>query len=122
MMPAPTALSFRTVDAGAVEDEPVSPPREARSTDLAKASLPIAWVAGIAVAVGGFGVSQAMSMAAMRSDVRDILTRMQYESQLRNDAVRLSDARFEALESKIESAGLRNFNMQMAQELAKKAK
>ena len=88
-------------------------------TDASRLTLPLAWVVGIVITVGGFGVTQALNMAAMRSDVRDILTKMQYEAQMNAKDEQLFDARFKALEAKIDAAGLRNFNMMQAQELAK---
>lgn len=99
------------------EDAAVSPP--AKTTDASKLSLPIAWVVGIVITVGGFGVSQALSMAAMRSDVRDILTRMEYEAKMREMDASILDARFKALDAQITSAGLRNFNASIATELSK---
>lgn len=104
------------------ETEGVSPPRESKSTDASKLSLPIGWVAGIVVAVGGFGISQALSMAALRSDVRDILTRMQYEVQISERDAKIIESRFAALEAKIEAAGLRNAAMSLSQELQKKGR
>jgi hypothetical protein len=98
------------------EDTAVSPPK---STDASQLSLPIAWVAGIVITVGGFAISQALSVAAMRSDVRDILTRMEYEAKMRESDAKLLEARFASLDAQISSAGLRNFNMAQAQELAK---
>ena len=100
------------------EDTAVPPVREVRSTDASTLSLPIAWVVGIVITVGGFGVSQAMSVAGMRSDVRDILTRMEYESKLRQSEADLLEAKFKALDAQITSAGLRNFNMAQAQQLS----
>ncbi|MFN0314777.1 MAG: hypothetical protein ACKVQA_07055 [Burkholderiales bacterium] len=98
-----------------LHEDTVSP--TAKSTDLAKASLPIAWVAGIVLTLCGFGVTQALSMAAMRSDVRDILTRMEYEAKMRETDARLLEARFSALDAQITSAGLRNSALNMAQKL-----
>lgn len=99
------------------EDTAVSPP--AKSTDASKLSLPIQWVAGIVIVVGGFGVSQALGMASLQSDVRDILTRMEYEAKMREIDGKLLDARFTALDAQITSAGLRNSNMALSQELTK---
>ena len=101
------------------EETAVSPPRENRATDLSKTSVPIAWVVAIAVFVGGFGVSQALSMAAMRSDVRDILTRMEYEAKMREGDAKLLDARFAALDAQITSSGLRNAALGMTQQIDK---
>lgn len=100
------------------EDTAVSP--STRSTDASKLSLPIAWVVAIVITVGGFGVSQALSMAAMRSDVRDILTRMEYEARMRESDAKLLEARFASLDAQISSAGLRNAAVAMSQELQKR--
>lgn len=100
------------------EDTAVSPP-VAKTTDASQLSLPIAWVVGIVITVGGFGVSQAMSVAAMRSDVRDILTRMEYESKMRVMDATILEAKFKALDAQITSAGLRNSNMALSSELVK---
>ena len=44
---------------------------------------------------------------------------MEYERQLEVEKAKLLDQRFEALKSMIESTGLRNANMSLAQELMK---
>lgn len=98
-------------------EDTVSPP--AKSTDASKLSLPIAWVVGIVITVGGFGISQALSMAAMRSDVRDILTRMEYEAKMREMDASILDAKFKALDAQITSAGLRNAALSMTQQIDK---
>jgi len=111
-------MAHAAVYSGELHEEPdVSP--TAKTTDASKLSLPIGWVAAIVVTVGGFGISQALGMAALRSDVRDILTRMEYENQKRHDASEKFDAQVKMLEAKIESSGLRSASMSMAQELSK---
>lgn len=104
----------------------VSPPREARSTDASKLSFPlqlvIAIVVGCVTIVSGQMIldrGRGDSQAQIQSDVRDILTRMEYEAKMKVMSDKALDARFESLESKIEASGLRNFNMSMAQELSK---
>lgn len=113
-LPIP-AVYERDTDAGAADVTPRPP----RSTDATRLTLPIGVVVAIVITVAGFAISQAVSLAGMRSDVRDILTRMEYEAKLNESEGRRLDQRFQALESKIESAGLRNANMAMAQEMAK---
>jgi hypothetical protein len=99
-------------------EDTVSP--TAKSTDASQLTLPIRWVVGIVMVVGGFGISQALSMAAMRSDVRDILTRMEYEAKMRENDARLLEARFASLDAQITSAGLRNAAVAMSQEIIKR--
>lgn len=99
------------------EEPDVSP--TAKSTDASKLSLPIGWVAGIVVFFVGFAGQQAYSLSSMRSDVRDILTRMEYEAKLNDRDSKLLDQRFAALDAQISAAGLRNANMVLSQELAK---
>jgi len=51
------------------EERDVSP---AKTQDASKLSLPIGWVAAIVLALGGFGINQALGMSNLQSDVRDM--------------------------------------------------
>ena len=72
------------------EDTAVSP--TAKSTDASKLSLPIGWVAGIVVAVGGFGVSQAMARLGQRTVSADHL---RTQEALALSAIRAVRAQYE---------------------------
>lgn len=102
----------------------MSPQRETRSTDASRLSFPlqlvIAIVVGCVTIVSGQmlldrGRSEAQSQ--IQSDVRDILTRMEYEAKLKAMSETALEQRFKSLESKIEAAGLRNAAMAMSQQL-----
>lgn len=105
----------------------VSPAREtARVTDASRLSFPLQLVISIVVGcvtiVGGQLVldrGRSDAQLKIQSDVRDILTRMEYESKMKTLSDDALEQRFKALEAKIESAGLRNANMVFAQELQK---
>lgn len=85
---------------GLPEERDVSPPKS--TTDATRLSFPIGWVAAIVLTVGGFGVQQAMSLAAMRSDVRDILTRMEMQARLQESDKRAQDLIFETTGKSVE--------------------
>lgn len=115
-----------TFDDLQAEEQDVSPTREARITDASRLSFPlqlvIAIVVGCVTIVSGQLVldrGRGEALAAVQSDVRDILTRMEYEAKLKNVRDEMLQQQFKSLESKIEAAGLRNANMAMAQEMAK---
>lgn len=110
--------------------EDVTPPREARTTDLSKTflTLPVviaiisSVVTGVASAgVAGWAYSTGIRevLSATQSDIRDIRTSMSYERQAKEKESENLELRFKMLEAQIESAGLRNAAMSMAQELQK---
>ena len=77
-MPVPTALSFRPVGDVAVEDT-LSPPRsDVIPTDASKLSFPLQLV--IMIVSGALVLYVALS--GLRSDVRDISTRMDAREKL----------------------------------------
>lgn len=115
-------------DAAVYEDkEPdVSPPREGRITDLTKTSVPLPFM----LTVIAFAIAVAAGIWRIESQVTVIQTAISYERELDQqratrqderdtDYRRYIDQRFETLEAKIESAGLRNASMALAQELKK---
>jgi len=74
----------------------VTPPREdrpARATDASKLTFPlqlvIIIVSGVVATVGAFWVAT----STLRSDVRDILTRMELASRSESDRMKLQDER-----------------------------
>lgn len=108
------------------EDADVSPPREARVTDLTKVSVPMPFM----VTLVGIALAFAAGVWRVESNVSVIQNAMSYERQLdaeRADRAterdadyrRYIDQRFETLEAKIEASGLRSANMSFAQELQK---
>lgn len=105
-LPVPTAGSFRRVRDTAIED-PVSPPREGRQTDLTKTSVPLPFMLTIVAAA----IAVAMGVWRIESQVSILTTKIEYERQLDAERSKALDQRFEALESKIEAAGLRNTAM-----------
>ena len=111
------------------EDTAVSSTRDTRSTDASKLSFPlqlvIAIVVGCVTIVGGQALidrGRGDAQAQIQSDVRDILTRMEYEAKLKGMSDKALDERFDALEAKIESAGLRAAALSMSQELQRKGR
>lgn len=115
--------------AGDIDVSPTTAVRDTRSTDASKLSFPlqlvIAIVVGCVTIVGGQAImdrGQNLERAKIQSDVRDILTRMEYEATLRDISDKALNARFDALEAQIESAGLRNAAMSMSQELQRKGR
>lgn len=111
-------------DEGLPEERDVSPPRDTRITDASKLSFPlqlvIAIVVGCVTIVSGqmlLDRGRGDAQAQIQSDVRDILTRMEYEAKLKAATDKALDSRFAALEAKIDAAGLRNAAMSMSQEM-----
>lgn len=87
---------------GDEEESVVSPTREGRSTDASRLNLPIGWVAGIVVFFVGVAGSQAYNTSGMRSDVRDILTRMEMQSRISEADKRSQDMIFETTSKTVE--------------------
>lgn len=117
-LPEPTAPMFRRVTDPAVEDT-VSPPRSThareRATDLARATISIpqmAWLIGIAIGIAAVGWR-------LESRLDLINERIQHNRELIDLREKALEDRFKMLEAKIESAGLRNYNMSVVQELQK---
>ena len=104
----------------------MSPAR--RSTDLAKTSVPlpmVLWLLG-AIAITAFAVggaqyvisgSDRVAQAQMQSDIRDIRTRMENQTEVRKLEKELLDAQLASMKSTIESTGLRNAAMAMSTEI-----
>ena len=114
---------YPSIDAGA---EDVTPPRESRSTDVSKLTATLPTVVAIvftALAVSGAQyvaqAGQREAQAEMQSDIRDMRTRMEYEAKLNEKDSILLEQRFQALEAKIETAGLRNAAIAISGELQK---
>lgn len=117
MMPAPTALSFRSVTDGAVEDEPVSPPREIRATDLSKTSVPLPFMLTIiglvvAIAAGVWRIDSRVSVINARLDAQD-----KYNADIKDLNKAYLDQLSKTLEQQIVNAGLRSTAMALTQEL-----
>lgn len=72
---------FRRKGGPALEDDTVTPPREARSTDASKLSFPLQLVIGI---VSG-ALMLYVALSGLRSDVRDISTRMEAREKLQDE-------------------------------------
>lgn len=109
------ALAVFPVDEASV----VSPTREARSTDAAKLTVPLPYLATLI----GLALAGAAGVWRIEGKVGQFETAMQYERELDQQREKYLDQRFSALEAKIESSGLRNFAMQQQSridELAKK--
>jgi hypothetical protein len=95
------------------EDTAVSPP--AKTTDVAKLTVPLPMMAAI---VGSCLLAAA---GVWRIETKVAVFEAAYTHQRERDADyrEYINQRFETLEAKIESAGLRNANMALSQELAK---
>lgn len=95
-------------------EEIVSPPRPARATDdvmKLKVPLPVT-VTLIAAAIG-----IAAAMWRIETNMSNINLIIQYERQLDVERQKQLDLRFQALDAKIETAGLRNASMNLATQL-----
>lgn len=104
----------------------VAPSREPRATDITKVHVPMPFmVTLVLIAMGG-----AAGVWRIESKVSVIETSMAYERQMATERMqrenerdadyrRYIDQRFETLEAKLESAGLRNAALSMSQEIAK---
>ncbi len=83
---------------------PVEPdvvaPREIRSTDITKATVPIGLVVVMVIAISGFGIAQAVSLSSLRSDVRDIRTLLDSQKEL-------IDLKFQLMRAEMEKGELR---------------
>ena len=79
-LPEPTAPSFRRQAGAAVEDA-LTPIRERLSTDASKLSFPLQLVIGI---VSGT-LMLYLALSGLRSDVRDISTRMEAREKLQDE-------------------------------------
>lgn len=102
-----------------VADEPDVTPRPAKMTDATKLTVPVPYM----ISLIGLAVVCAAGVWRIEGKVGQFETAMQYERELDQQREKYLDQRFTALESKIESAGLRNFAMQQQSridELAKK--
>lgn len=116
-----------------IEPDVASSPPSRRATDVSTLTMPIAWVWVIVIAVVSFAVNQAWTLSGVRSDVRDMSTRMeardkaeteraQAEREIKELEKRYLEQRFATLESKIETAGLRNAALAMTQQLEQQRK
>lgn len=80
-MPEPTAPSFRRQGEAALEDAVTPTLREGRSTDASKLSFPLQLVIGI---VSGT-LMLYVALSGLRSDVRDMSTRMEAREKLQDE-------------------------------------
>jgi hypothetical protein len=97
----------------AVEDT-VSPPREARSSDLTQSTVPLPYM----ITVIGTVVVIAFFVFSIKSDVQLINLRLEYEAKMRVSDKESVEQQFKALEAKIEAAGLRNAAMAFSTQLS----
>lgn len=98
--------------------------REARITDASRLSFPlqlvIAIVVGCVTIVSGqmlLDRGRTETQSQIQSDVRDILTRMEYEAKLKAMSDNAMEERFKSLEAKIEASAMRNAAMAMSTEI-----
>jgi septal ring factor EnvC (AmiA/AmiB activator) len=87
-------------------------PREVRSTDISSLKFPIqiviAIVAGFLAAAGAFYTSQ----AGLRSDVRDILTRLDFQVKAQDDRINDVKHELEKTKDQLETTRLELANLQ----------
>ncbi len=117
------AVAVYPDEADAGVDE-MTTPRPPRATDAESISFRLQSVIGIVAACftlmgGQFLLDRGRNdtQAKIQSDVRDILTRMEYEAKLKAMSDSAQEERFKSLEAKIESSGLRNAAMAMSTEI-----
>lgn len=102
-LPGPTTPFCRRVTDAAVEERAVSPPREEKTVTAERLSFPLPMVAAIvatAVAVSG---AQYLAQAGLRSDVRDILTRMELQAKIDESSAKALDAKFMDMKEKVDA-------------------
>lgn len=95
-----TAIPFRSVEDAAVED--MVSPRD-QSTDATKLKFPIGTVAAIVGTAIGVVTAQQLSQAGMKSDIRDILTRMEYQAKINDADKRAQDVIYDTMKSDLGS-------------------
>lgn len=84
------------------KNDSVTPSREIRATDVQRLSFPLQMViAAVIGAVTIYGTVQGATWG-LRSDVRDILTRMQAQAELAAEKSRLQDERFNSLRDTVQ--------------------
>lgn len=88
-------------------------PRPARATDASNLSFPMP----LMITIIGLAMAIAAAMWRIETRVSIITTSMEYERQLDVERGKVLEQRFNALEAKIDAAGLRNAAMAMAQSL-----
>lgn len=101
-----TAATFYERSAGSrgvlASYDTVTPSREIRSTDVQRLSFPLQIVIGIVTAtIIGTGSVWAIT-SGLRSDVRDILTRMQMQDELTKTQRQLQDERLKILSDTVQ--------------------
>lgn len=93
----------------------MSPERRTVTADLTKGYVPMPFM----LTLIGLVVSIVIGVLSIKSDVRLIDERLNHEKELRLETERRRDEQFKTLEAKVESAGLRNYNMAIVTELQK---
>lgn len=106
-LPAPTAPSFRRQGGAAVEDA-LTPPREVRSTDITKLSIPMPFM----LTLIGLVVAIVIFVLQIKSDVRLMDANQQHQKES-------TQYQFDEIKALISAAGLRNANMSLSQEMVK---
>ncbi len=102
----------------------MSPPREERRVNVERLTVPLP----LTLTVVGMAIAAAAGVWTIEAQVSVITTSLAYERQLSAEREETDksikaaeqkylDQRFEALEAKIDAAGLRNANMGLAQAL-----
>ncbi len=102
----------------------MSPAREEKAVDVSRMSFTLQMVitivaAAISAAVGVISTQNATrdEQALLRSDMRVIIEKMNAQDEVKKLEKQILDQRFESLEAKIESAGLRNAALALSQQL-----
>lgn len=103
----------------------MSPARD-KSVEAERLSFTAQTVVAVIVVSFLFGTAQYVfskpdrdAQTQMQSDIRNIGTRMDSSAEVRKLEKELLDQRFNALEAKIDAAGLRNAALNLSQELQK---
>jgi hypothetical protein len=108
MTSVPTAIPFRSDVALAIE-EPVTPPREARSTDASRLTFPTQMMIGCIVMTAAiigsvYGLTGGIRESQLRteSDMRDLRTRMEYQQRVNEADARAQTVVFDNMKTTVE--------------------
>lgn len=85
----------------AEQGEPIVAP-DRRTTDASRLTLPIGWVWVIVLGVVGFAVTEAITLASLRSDVREIRTLLDQQKELTD--LKLQNMRLDMEKSELRKA------------------
>lgn len=93
-------ISVATPSVYPIKDDPVVSP-ERRSTDVSRLKFPLGMVAAIVGTAIGIVTSQQIGQASLKSDMRDILTRMELSAKVSEADKRAQDVIYDTLQQSV---------------------